>query len=164
MINDSPKSRIINKTAHGKVFEQEFLKSFQSNIFIQRMKDDTFGYKGVANFCDFICFSSPHLYLFELKSTKQRSLPFSNISKYQIDMLYKYSLHQGVKAGFVFNFRSHNYQTYFLSADLAYEYYYQAHRKSFPLKWVQENGILLPSTLVRTRYRFDLYHLLNPHQ
>lgn len=99
------------------------------------MKDDTLRFKNVKNYCDFICFSYPNLYLLELKSTKQRSLPFNNISQYQIDSLYDYSKQEGIIAGFVINFHSYNYQTFFLPAVKAYDYYHQAERKSFPLEW-----------------------------
>lgn len=126
------------------------------------MKDDTLRFKNVKNYCDFICFSYPNLYLLELKSTKQRSLPFNNISQYQIDSLYDYSKQEGIIAGFVINFRSYNYQTFFLHAVKAYDYYHQAERKSFPLDWVKENGIALPAKLIRTRYRFDLSPIFSP--
>ncbi|WP_175638341.1 Holliday junction resolvase RecU [Metabacillus schmidteae] len=156
------KGKTKNKTAHGKIFELEFLNSFQgNNIFFQRVKDDTLRYKNVQNFCDFICFSYPHLYLLELKTTKQKSLPFSNISHFQIDSLFHYSQYEGIKAGLVINFRSHDYQTFLLPAEIAYPYYNNADRRSFPLEWVQDNGIFLPSTLARTRYRFDISPLLN---
>jgi penicillin-binding protein-related factor A (putative recombinase) len=120
------------------------------------VKDDMLGFKNARNYCDFFAYSSPHLYLFELKSTKQKSLPFGNISQFQIDSLYHYSKYQGIKAGFVINFYSIDYQTYFLPAEKAYFFYHSDGRKSFPIAWVKENGILLPATLIRTRYRFDL--------
>jgi penicillin-binding protein-related factor A (putative recombinase) len=145
-----------NKTAHGKILEKEFLNSFPDNLFVQRVKDDTLRFKNVQNFCDFIFYSIPHLFLFELKSTKQKSLPFSNISKKQIDTLFQYSNQPGIIAGFVINFRSHKYQTFFINAEKVHYYYYHAKRKSFPIEWVQHNGINLPATLIRTRYRFDL--------
>lgn len=145
-----------NKTNPGKVFEQEFFNSFPDNIFIQRVKDDMLGYKNARNYCDFITFCPTILYLFELKSTKQKSLPFGNVSQFQVDTLYHYSKYKGIKAGFIINFRSHNYQTFFLPADRVYSYYYNGDRKSFSLEWVQENGIVLPASLIRTRYRFDL--------
>lgn len=148
-------SKNTNKTAYGKIFEKEFFNSLD-NIFVRRIKDDTLRFKNVKNACDFIVFRQPYLYLFELKTTKLRSLPFSNISQFQIDSLYHHCKQEGIVAGFVINFRSHNYQTYFLPADKAYAYYYQAERKSFPLEWVQETGIAIPTTLIRTRYRFDI--------
>jgi len=86
-----------SKTSHGKVFEKEFLNSFPDNLFIQRVKDDTLKFKNVQNCCDFIAYNSPYLFLFELKSTKQKSLPFSNISKYQVDTLYHYNNQAGIK-------------------------------------------------------------------
>lgn len=153
-----------SKTTHGKVFEKEFLNSFPDNLFIQRVKDDTFKFKNVQNCCDFIAYNSPYLFHFELKSTKQKSLPFSNISQYQIETLNHYSKQPGIISGFVINFRSRNYQTHFVPAYNIYDYYYHSSggRKSFSFQWVQENGILLPATLIRTRYRFDLSLILSP--
>ena len=145
-----------NKTAPGKIFEKEFFNSFPDNLFVQRVKDDTLKFKNVQNFCDFIFYSEPHLYLFELKSTKQKSLPFNNISQYQIDTLFRYSKLPGIIAGFVISFRSHNYQTFFVPAEKVHYYYYHADRNSYPIEWVKQNGINLPATLIRTRYRFDL--------
>ncbi|GAE37597.1 Holliday junction resolvase RecU [Halalkalibacter akibai] len=153
-----------SKTNHGKVFEKEFFNSSPSDIFVQRLKDDTMKFKNVQNCCDFIAYSYPNIFLFELKTTKQKSLPFSNISQYQIDTLNTHSKLSGVITGFVINFRSPNYQTHFVPADKIYDFYYNnsGGRKSFPLEWVQDNGILLPATLIRTRYKFDLSPILSP--
>ena len=141
------------------MFEKEFFNSLD-NIFVQRIKDNTLRFENVKNVCDFIVFRQPFLYLVEPKTTKLRSLPFSNISQFQIDFLYHYSKQKGIVAGFIINFRSHDYKTFFLPAEKAYIYYYHSDRKSFPLEWVQENGIALPSSLIRTRYRFNLSPLL----
>jgi penicillin-binding protein-related factor A (putative recombinase) len=152
--------KLKNKTAPGKIFEKEFFNSVPENVYVQRLKDDTLNFKNVKNCCDFICYSNPQLFLFELKSTKQKSLPFSNISQYQIDTLFQYSKQPGIRAGFVINFRTHNYQTFFVPAEKVHYYYYHANRNSFPFEWVQHNGIILPATLIRTRYRFDLSSIL----
>lgn len=150
-----------SKTAHGKIFEKEFLNSFPPNMFMQRLKDDTLKYKNVQNCCDFIAYVYPNIYLLELKSTKQKSLPFGNINQHQIDVLYRFSKLNGIVSGFVINFRTYNYSTFFVSAEKMYDFYYQSGgRKSFPLEWVQENGVLLPATLMRTRYKFDLNPIL----
>lgn len=164
MTTSVTKQKNSRKTAHGKIFERDFLNSFPDNIFVQRLKDDTMKFKNVLNCCDFIAYNSPYLFLFELKSTKLKSLPFNNISKYQIDTLYDYSKQKGVVSGFVINFRSNTYSTYFVSADSMYSYYYNSDgRKSFSLEWVNENGILLPVTLIRTRYRIEISHILLPN-
>jgi penicillin-binding protein-related factor A (putative recombinase) len=147
-------------TAHGKIFEKEFFNSFPSDVFIQRLKDDTMKFKNVQNCCDFFAYNYPNIFLFELKTTKQKSLPFSNINQYQIDTLFQYSKQPGINAGFVINFRSHDYQTFFVPAEKVHYYYYHADRSSFPIEWVQQNGITLPATLIRTRYRFDLSPIL----
>jgi penicillin-binding protein-related factor A (putative recombinase) len=146
-----------SKTNHGKVFEKEFFNSFPSEIFVQRLKDDTMKFANVKNSYDFFAYSYPIIFLFELKTTKQKSLPFANINQYQIDTLFLHNKQSGIIAGFVINFRSHDYQTFFVPAE---KVHYHADRNSFPIEWIQQNGINLPATLIRTRYRFDLSPIL----
>lgn len=152
----NPKKK--NKTGHGKVFEKEFANSVpQGEIILKRMKDDTMKFKNVQNSFDFFAYKFPQIFFFELKSTKQKSLPFGNIHPYQIDNLYEDSKNPGVVAGIVINFSTtEEYETYFVEAKAIYNFYYKAERKSFSLAWVRENGISLPAKKKRTRYTFDL--------
>ncbi|SCB92219.1 recombination protein U [Priestia flexa] len=99
----------------GKAFEKDFYDSIPENVFAYRMKDDSLGFANVKNPCDFILYKIPNLYLLELKSHKGKSIPFGALQLNQVESLYQYSTIDGVKAGFVFNFRDVN-ETYFVNA------------------------------------------------
>lgn len=124
------------------------------------MKDDSLGFVGVRNPCDFILYKTPNIYLLELKSHKGKSIPFGALQAYQIESLHRYSQMDGVVAGFIFNFRDMS-ETYFVDATLVYQFYHTGERKSFSLEWTREHGLLIRQELKRTRYRYDLSNLLN---
>ncbi|NRD76616.1 Holliday junction resolvase RecU [Bacillus sp. BRMEA1] len=144
----------------GKQFERDFYASVPADLFFYRLKDDSLGYLNVKNPCDFILYKYPTIYLFELKSHKGKSIPFSALQPFQVESLYQYSKVDGVKAGFVFNFRDVN-ETYFVDAVTVYQFYHVGERKSFFLEWAKENWVFIPQKLKRTRYQYDLYNLLN---
>ena len=52
----------------GKTFEQEFKECVPPDYYLYRLKDDTSGFYGVSNPCDYILFRSPYLFLVELKT------------------------------------------------------------------------------------------------
>lgn len=154
----------------GKMFEQDFLKSIPSNVFKLRLKDDTLKFKNVTNPADIIMFGEIHplktleltteksnkiLFLLELKSTKEKSLSYANIKQNQFDGLYDASKIDGILAGFVINFRCVN-ETYFLEINKAIQYKDTNCRKSFPIEFVRQNGILIPCKKKRTRYTYDI--------
>lgn len=149
-----------NNQNPGKQFEKDFSDSVPPEIFVYRMKDDSLGFAGVRNPCDFILYKTPNIYLLELKSHKGKSIPFGALQSYQIESLYRYRQIDGVVAGFVINFRDVN-ETYFVDVLLVYQYYHAGERKSFSLEWIRGNGILIPQELKRTRYRYVLRNLLN---
>lgn len=144
----------------GKLFEEDFKKSIPSDVFYQRLKDDTSGFKGVNNICDYIIYRHPSLFLFELKSHKGKSIPFDALRVNQIEGLYKASYIRGVKAGFIFNFRDSE-ETYFVPAKEVYDFICSGCRKSFPISWCKDNGISLGSIKKRTRFTYRVDELLD---
>ena len=60
----------------GKRWEQNFKDSLGLSCI--RLYDTTNGFSGVRNPCDFIYYRYPYQYLFELKSTKDKSLYLRN--------------------------------------------------------------------------------------
>ena len=52
----------------GKTFEQEFKECVPPDYYLYRLKDDTSGFYGVSNPCDYILFRSPYLFMVELKT------------------------------------------------------------------------------------------------
>lgn len=161
-----------SKTSAGKDFEKDFFNSFPKEFEVERVRDSE-GYRkkkdgtfvrmsGLLNSCDFTAYKFPFFYKIECKSTQNKtSLPFSMLKPYQVDKLNQSCKYKGIVAGFVFNFRELD-ETYFIEADKIYDYYHNADRKSFPIDWVRQNGVLLPSKVVRTRIRYDLTNMIKP--
>lgn len=162
-----------SKTSAGKEFEKDFFNSFPKEFHVERVRDSN-GYtkdkktgdlkrmSGLKNSCDFTAFNTPYYYKFECKSTQNKtSLPFSMLKPYQVDQLNHDAKYKNLIAGFVFNFRTIS-ETYFISADKIYDFYHNSNKKSFPISWVRENGIILPERIIRIRKRYDLSEILNP--
>lgn len=87
----------------GKKFEQVVRESFERvpGVSIDRLNDNTAGFKGIAGICDFIVYREPHEYYFECKSVHGASLPFSNITDTQWKGLFEKSKIEGVFAGVI---------------------------------------------------------------
>lgn len=105
----------------GKQFEKDFKDSalLYPDIYIERFKDSSFHGKietvrVAQNPCDYIMYKHPNLFLLEMKSTKSTSFSFSDkiIKQHQIDSLIKASEINGVKAGFLFNFREREFKKF----------------------------------------------------
>ena len=87
----------------GKQFENVIRKSFEcvEGVSIDRLNDNTAGFKGVAGICDFIVYKEPYEYYIECKSVHGASLPFSNITDTQWNGLLEKSQIEGVFAGVI---------------------------------------------------------------
>ena len=87
----------------GKQFEDVIRKSFErvDGVSIDRLNDNTAGFKGVSGICDFIVYKEPYEYYFECKSVHGASLPFSNITETQWTGLLEKSKIEGVFAGVI---------------------------------------------------------------
>ena len=68
----------------GKDFENVIKKAFKrfSDVSIDRLHDQTTGYAGSSNICDFIVYKRPNQYYIECKSTGGKSLPLTRIINY----------------------------------------------------------------------------------
>lgn len=148
----------------GKVFEADFQESIGEKYFFQRIKDDTLKFRGVQNLCDYIVFDHEggRLFLFELKSFRGKSCPFTNIKQYQIEKLNESQqkwgsdgISVGVIAGFILDFRDLS-ETYFIPAEKTFIYWKVSERRSFPISWVRENGWKINQEKKRVRYRYDV--------
>lgn len=145
----------------GKKFEEDFRKSIPAGFYIYKLKDAG-GWSNasntrftISNMCDFIMYSKPTLYLLELKSTKGKSLPFSNIKDNQVKELLAASNTEGIQAGLVINLRSVN-ETYYLSIKDFKKYVETTERKSISLDYLRNEGILIEQELKKTRYRYNI--------
>lgn len=87
----------------GKDFENVIRKAFErvEGVSIDRLNDNTAGFKGVAGICDFIVYKEPYEYYFECKSVHGNTLPFSNITETQWNGLLEKSQIEGVFAGVI---------------------------------------------------------------
>lgn len=150
----------MKKQNPGKKFEEDFLKSIPSNIFKLRLKDDTFHFKNVNNPADIIIYYKGKLFVLELKSTKGKSLPYANIKENQFEGLNKISSVEGVIPGFLINFRSVE-ETYFLGIEQALSYKKREDKKSFPLEFIRQNGILIKCKKKRVRFTYIIEDFLN---
>ena len=85
----------------GKKFENVIKEAFQKvpGVSIDRLHDQTNGFKGSQNICDFIVYREPYEYYIECKSVHGASLPFSNITDTQFNGLSEKSQIEGVFAG-----------------------------------------------------------------
>ena len=88
---------------YGKKFEGIIREAFEKvpNVSIDRLHDQTTGFKGSSNICDFIVYREPYEYYFECKSVHGASLPFSNITDTQWNGLLEKSKIEGVFAGVI---------------------------------------------------------------
>lgn len=149
----------------GKVFEECFKKSVPEQCWMYRLRDSSGAWgQGEntrftpSNICDFMVMSGFNLYLFELKSHKGASIPFNIIRANQLSKLSSIK-HENIKAYFIFNFRELE-KTYAIKAQDLAEYVDKSNRKSIPVKWCEEVGILIPQQKKKVNWRYELGELL----
>lgn len=148
---------------NGKRFENNFKNSMPDNVFFYRFRDGTSSWdKGSqtrfqkSNICDCMMFDGGYLYLLELKSTKGKSLPLSNIRKNQVDDLIAASNHRNVIAGMVVEFSDLG-QVYFMPIDLVKNWFYDSDRKSIPLQSFQERPCIeIYGKKLKTNFRYNI--------
>lgn len=87
----------------GKKFENCIKEAFLkvSGVSIDRLHDQTTGYRGSSNICDFIVYREPYEYYFECKSVHGNTLPFTNITDTQWNGLINKATIEGVFAGVI---------------------------------------------------------------
>ena len=87
----------------GKQFERVIRKTFEEipEVSIDRLHDQTTGFKGSQNICDFIVYKEPYEYYFECKTVHGNTLPFTNITDTQWNGLLAKTAIPGVYAGII---------------------------------------------------------------
>jgi recombination protein U len=152
----------------GKKFEEDFKKSAEKEMAIIRLYDPAASFGGGGentrfshrNICDFIGYSHPFMYLFELKSHLGKSVPFDKIITKESDKRLKKMVEHGkalgVKPFVVFNWRDVGNDTFAVHAFFVLSYIENAPRKSIPYGWTEEKGIKIKSKLKRVRYTYDI--------
>lgn len=89
--------------SRGKDFERIIRESFEKipGVSVDRLHDQTTGYRGSQNICDFIVYKAPYQYYIECKSVHGNTLPFKNITDTQWGGLLEKSQIDGVRAGII---------------------------------------------------------------
>lgn len=161
----------------GKKFEEDWRNSFKNvNSYFFRIKDSAASFSGgTSSFTrnnPYDCFALYDGYFFamELKSTKGASFSFETegagngnklIKLTQIQGLYDVSQYKNVYAGFIFNFRDNNNNTYFLNIKNFYEFYNNTTKFSINEKDIIEyKGVLIENKLLKVRRRYNIEKLL----
>ena len=145
---------------NGHIFEEEFKNSVPDYLYCKRLQVTGMNYRGTGSEADFLIYLYPNLYLFELKSHKGKSIPFSCIRDSQLIGLSKASSFGGVYGGFIFNFRDLE-RTFYIPIERVYAYMLQDDRKSFSITWCEIVGIEVSQKKIRTRYVYNIEKLLN---
>ena len=139
----------------GKVFEEEIKSSFPPDFYIERYKDDTAGFKGVANPADYRLYKYPYTFLLELKTHKGKSIPLEKIRDNQLKGMYKSVLYKGIFAGFLLNYRDLE-ETYYVAVQDLITFITSTERKSIPVEWCREYGTKIDQKKKIVRYTYDL--------
>ena len=87
----------------GKSFESEILRQLMqvTGVSVDRIHDQTTGFRGSSNICDITAYRYPNEFYFECKTVHGNVLPFSNISDTQWKGLVEKSTKLGVFAGII---------------------------------------------------------------
>lgn len=151
----------------GKRFEQNFKNSIPKDIFYYRFRDGSSSWGGnekvrfqQTNICDCMLFNGKILFLLELKSTKGKSLPFSNIKEHQITDLLWASQFKNIICGFVVEFADID-ECYFMNIKRFEEFLKHTQRKSLPVDYCRNNGIKIGVRRIKINKEFDIKEILN---
>lgn len=143
----------------GKVFENDLKKSVPESIFYLRLKDSGgFGKSEATRFSSFniadcLIFDGENLFVLELKSHKGRSLPLSCIRSKQLEGLIDAGNFLNIVSGIIVNFRDVE-QTYFLEALDLKTFIATSDRKSIPIDYFREYGVVIHQVKKKTHYTY----------
>lgn len=120
----------------GKDFEKVVKQAFEKvpHVSIDRIHDQTTGYKGSQNICDFIVYRDPNEFYIECKAVHGTRLPFANITDTQWNGLLEKSKIEGVYAGVLCWYIDYDC-TYFFHIDYLAKHKANGH-KSMPCPYL----------------------------
>jgi penicillin-binding protein-related factor A (putative recombinase) len=168
-------------TKEGKEFEASIEQSSkEQGIFYFRVRDVNpmaikANFKLPQNKYDSLMYYKDHLFPIEMKSTKSKSISFSEsiIKQHQIDNLLDAVNYDGVIAGFLFNFREPDNKAYFIHINdfvkykhiaenqLEHTYKSKINKSSIPIAICQEIGIEVTNVKKVRKYRYYLNKLFD---
>lgn len=159
----------------GKIFEQSFWKATPNYALLFRVPDPAGAFSGSGsnlrfsrrNPFDFIVWDSKRhvLYALELKTVSGKSISFERckeekgeIHYFQIDGLNEWNRYDGIRCGFIIEFRELE-KTIFVHISDFNILMNSIHKKSFTINDLDSIGIpyiLIPQIKKRTRYTYDI--------
>lgn len=140
----------------GKQFEDIIKSAFEQveDVSIDRLHDQTTGYYGSKNICDFIVYKYPYQYYIECKSVHGNTLPLSNITDNQYNGMLEKSEIAGVKAGVICWFVDKD-ATFFIPITAIEIMKEDLKRKSINIKDCYENDTFIEIPGKKKRVFFD---------
>ena len=141
----------------GKSWEADFKESFKGTKYekgLMRLYDSTSGFAGISTPCDFILYTYPNLFMFELKAVQDKRLDFAKIRPNQLEGLSKWSENKGVIAGVLVNFYTHGY-IYFVPVEVIN--LFKSHgKKSINMEMCEKYCYKVDGSKKRTRFRINV--------
>lgn len=150
----------------GKKFERNFKKSVPNDIFFYRFKDGSSAWGGndkvrfqSSNIADCELFDGTRLYLLELKSTKGKSLPFTNIRENQLKELSLATYYQNIVSGLVIEFSDLD-RCFFMNISDITDFIRIGSRKSIPIDYCADKGIEIEIKKKRVNNSFNIKKMI----
>ena len=141
----------------GKYFENDFKESFKGTKYekgLMRLYDSTSGFAGISTPCDFLVYSFPNLFMFELKAVQDKRLDFAKIRPNQLEGLSKWSENKGVVAGVLVNFYTFG-EIYFVPVEVIN--LFKSHgKKSINMEMCEKYCYKVDGSKKRTRFRINV--------
>lgn len=148
----------------GKEFEDDFKKSWQNNphgTSLVRLYDTTFGNKGIANPCDFVLGIKNSTVWLELKTVKEKTFTFDNLSSNQYEsMLAAAKASPFTVCGILVYFREPS-SVYFYDIRLIEEMKLRGERKSINSVTMAYAGTPIRFRKKAVHIEIDTQHLFN---
>lgn len=159
----------------GKVFEEDFMKCFPSDVFTYRLPDppQSFNRSNTLRFswknpCDFFAYTGKEFYALELKSVKGKFISYETdensptriIHLHQIKGLKKLNSFSNIRAGFIINFRDYE-KTFFVPIADFISMTKNSEKSSINIDDIEKRKcIQIKQTLKRTHYSYDIESFL----
>jgi len=164
----------------GKKFESQFQKSVPKHVLCVRMPDSAQTFGGCKSGIRFTN-KSPFdfqlydpcgiLYGLELKTVRGNSISFERTKEekgeihfHQIQALKKWDEYGGIVAGFIIEFRKQPLTVFIEIKEFLKLLDYVKDKKSFHLTDLEDSKIdyiIIPQTLLRSNYKYDVSYLLD---
>ena len=141
----------------GKSWEADFKESFKGTKYekgLMRLYDACNCFSGISTPCDFIMYSYPNFFMFELKAVQDKRLDFAKIRPNQLEGLSKWSENKGVIAGVLVNFYTYG-SIFFIPVEVIN--LFKSHgKKSINMEMCEKYCYKVDGSKKRTRFRINV--------